>query len=88
MSFTDILPPTTHRLAPLSQWQRTYSIGKTLAEDVVWSDDVSVALGALPDNATRLWQHGFTEMFNNAIDHSEGTQIHVHIRRTARRPRC
>jgi STAS-like domain of unknown function (DUF4325)/Histidine kinase-like ATPase domain len=30
-----------------------------------------------------LWQHGFTEMFNNAVDHSEGTRIHVRVRRTA-----
>lgn len=83
MTATGATRDRVYRLAPLSQWQRAFSITPALAEDVVWSDDVSVALGALPDNATRLWQHGFTEMFNNAIDHSEGTQIHVHVRRTA-----
>jgi hypothetical protein len=31
----------------------------------------------------RIWQHGFTEMFNNASDHSEDTKIRVEIRRTA-----
>ncbi|MGH8185410.1 MAG: STAS-like domain-containing protein, partial [Steroidobacteraceae bacterium] len=37
----------------------------------------------MPDNAMRIWHHGFTEMFNNAIDHSEGTQIYVNISKTA-----
>jgi anti-sigma regulatory factor (Ser/Thr protein kinase) len=45
--------------------------------------DVRPELGQLPENVLRIWQHGFTEMFNNAIDHSEGTKIRVEIRRTA-----
>ncbi len=52
-------------------------------EDVVWRDVVSPALGELPQNALRLWAHGFTEMFNNAIDHSEGSQIHIVFEKTA-----
>jgi hypothetical protein len=30
-----------------------------------------------------IWHHGFTEMFNNAIDHSEGKSIVVEIVKTA-----
>ena len=30
-----------------------------------------------------MWRFCFTEMFNNAIDHSGGMAIHVHILRTA-----
>jgi anti-sigma regulatory factor (Ser/Thr protein kinase) len=37
----------------------------------------------LPDNVIKIWQHGFTEMFNNAIDHSQGSLIRVEIRGTA-----
>ncbi len=72
----------TYRLASLSQWDRSYRLEPGLAEDVIWARDIRPALGELPDNVLRLWQHGFTEMFNNAIDHSEGTRIDVKIHRT------
>jgi anti-sigma regulatory factor (Ser/Thr protein kinase)/biotin operon repressor len=73
----------SYGLAVLSQWKRSYPIQAGLAEDILWTQDIRPVLGDLPDNVLRLWQHGFTEMFNNAIDHSEGTQVHVEVRRTA-----
>ena len=73
----------SYGLAVLSQWKRSYPIQTGLAEDIVWTQDIRPVLGDLPDNVLRLWQHGFTEMFNNAIDHSEGTEVHVELRRTA-----
>ena len=73
----------SYRLAVLSEWENSYPIAAGLAEDVVWTREVRATLGELPDNVLLLWQHGFTEMFNNAIDHSEGTRIHVRVRRTA-----
>jgi anti-sigma regulatory factor (Ser/Thr protein kinase) len=72
-----------YKLAPRSKWEQTYRIEAALAEDIVWTRDVRPALGRLPDNVTKIWQHGFTEMFNNAIDHSEGSRIGVEIRGTA-----
>ncbi|EQD65519.1 regulatory protein, ArsR, partial [mine drainage metagenome] len=53
------------------------------AEDVVWTNDVSQTLGQQPDNVKNIWHHGFTEMFNNAIDHSEGKSIMVTLTKTA-----
>ena len=73
----------TYKLAPLSAWERTYDIVPGLAEDVIWTNDIRGALGHLPDNVMNIWHHGFTEMFNNAIDHSGGTTIHVDMRKTA-----
>jgi biotin operon repressor len=72
-----------YKLAPLAEWSRSYQIVPGLAEDVVWADDIRGALGQLPDNVMNIWHHGYTEMFNNAVDHSEGKWIHVTIRRTA-----
>jgi anti-sigma regulatory factor (Ser/Thr protein kinase)/biotin operon repressor len=72
-----------YRLGILSEWENSYPIAAGLAEDVVWAREVRATLGELRDNVLLLWQHGFTEMFNNAVDHSEGTQIHVRVRRTA-----
>ena len=73
----------SYKLAALSTWQHTYQIVPGLAEDVVWTNDVSQALGQLPDNVKNIWHHGFTEMCNNAIDHSEGKSIMVTVTKTA-----
>lgn len=73
----------TYRLAPLVEREQSYSIVPGLAEGEVWTKDVRAALGQLPDNVMNLWHHGFTEMFNNAIEHSGGSRILVRIRKTA-----
>ncbi len=73
----------TYKLAPLSIWTRSYQIVPGLAEDLVWTKDVGPALGQLPDNVMNIWHHGFTEMFNNAVDHSGGKTIRVEILKTA-----
>lgn len=72
-----------YRLTPLSTWKSTYEIVPGLEEDVVWTNDVRPALGQLPDNVMNIWQHGFTEMFNNALDHSAGRTIRVEVIETA-----
>lgn len=70
-------------LCPLVEWRGHYKIAPELAEDVVWRNDIAAALGQLPDNVMNIWHYGFTEMFNNAIDHSGSPDIHVRIRKTA-----
>ncbi len=72
-----------YRLAHLSEWREIYDIQPGLAEDVVWTRDIKGDLGVLPDNVLDLWHYGFTEIFNNAIDHSGGSNISVRVKRTA-----
>lgn len=72
-----------YKLAPLSEWNRIYELRPSLGEDEVWSSDIREALGHLPDNVMEIWQYGFTEMFNNVIDHSDGAQAIVQIAKTA-----
>jgi len=72
-----------YKLGALGEWGAFYYIEPELAEDVVWREAISPALGPMPDNVLHIWHYGFTEMFNNAIDHSEGNQIHVSIKKTA-----
>ncbi|HEV7138573.1 MAG TPA: DUF4325 domain-containing protein [Steroidobacteraceae bacterium] len=72
-----------YKLAPLSAWKRAYEIVPGMEEDVVWTKDVRAALGQLPDNVTNIWHHGFTEMFNNALDHSGSRTIRVEVLKTA-----
>ena len=71
-----------YRLAPLVTWEKTYPLAG-LAEDGVWRDDISSVLGKLSDNAMAIWQYGFTEMLNNAIDHSGGSAVTVKLEKTA-----
>lgn len=73
----------TYKLAVLAEWQKDYSISPDLAEDVVWRNDVLPALEPLSPNGLDIWRYGFTEMFNNAIEHSEGSLISVAIVKTA-----
>lgn len=72
----------SYKLAPLVEWERTYKLDGP-QEDVVWRTDILPILGRMPDNVVGIWQYGFTEMFNNALDHSEGREIRVQIKRTA-----
>jgi biotin operon repressor len=77
-----------YKLAALSKWGHEYVtahrfVSPPLTEHDVWRDDIAPRLGKLPDGVRNIWQHGFTEMFNNALDHSEGTWIRVEIIKTA-----
>jgi len=72
-----------YKLGALSEWRHLFQLVPGLAEDTVWRESISAALGEMPDNVMEIWHYGFTEMFNNAIDHSSGREIYVHIRKTA-----
>jgi hypothetical protein len=72
-----------YRLVPLEVFEQTHRIEPGLAEDEVWSNSVRPLLEALPGNALNIWHHGFTEIFNNAIDHSGGSGVVVQITKTA-----
>ncbi len=63
--------------------EKTFEIEPHLAEDIVWDREVAPVLGTMAANVRSIWYYGFTEMFNNAIDHSSGTCISVHILKTA-----
>lgn len=73
----------SYALTPLESWHRSYAITDGLAEDRSWLQDVAPVLRNLPENVVHIWQYGFTEMFNNAIDHSEGSTITVSMEKTA-----
>jgi anti-sigma regulatory factor (Ser/Thr protein kinase) len=64
-------------------WAKKYAIEEGLAEDIVWRNDIAQLLGFLPKNVINIWDYAFSEMFNNAIDHSEGKFIDVQMVKTA-----
>src|SRR6185312_9913415 len=58
-------------------WQRYLREG--LAEDTIWSAQLSPLLRDVPRNVLDIAHHGATEMINNAIDHSEATHVGVRM---------
>lgn len=54
-----------------------FSIKPGLEEHQVWMDYFHDAFSILPENIYSICNYGFGEMFNNAIDHSQGTRIAV-----------
>jgi len=71
----------TYRLHPLVEDTKSFVLSG-LEEDRVWRDFVNPKLGALPDNVLEIWHYGFTEMLNNAIDHSQGHHAIITIEKT------
>lgn len=61
------------------QFKYSYKNDKTLREDTVWEKDVKKHFAAVPKNVWHIWAYGFLEIFNNAIDHSNGKKINVVI---------
>ncbi|NOS89611.1 MAG: DUF4325 domain-containing protein [Methylococcaceae bacterium] len=72
-----------YSLQPLERWENTYPLDKALEEHIVWTQDIFPRLGKLPENVIDIWQYGFTEMLNNAIDHSSGEKVDILLLKTA-----
>jgi anti-sigma regulatory factor (Ser/Thr protein kinase) len=57
-----------------------FPIKPGLEEHQVWMDYLHDAFSTLPENIYAICNYGFSEMFNNALDHSQGTRIAVRSR--------
>ena len=66
-----------YSLIPLANFKQTYQLKGNLAEDKVWRNDIAPLFTGVKDNVLAICHYGFTEIFNNAIDHSEGTTIEI-----------
>ena len=64
----------------LRQVARSYTLFG-LQEDLPWQRDFAPHF-ALPKHVERMIQHGFTELVNNAADHSGGSSVTVSLRQT------
>ena len=64
----------------LRQIARSYTLFG-LQEDLPWQRDFAPHFD-LPRHVARMVQHGFTELVNNAADHSGGTSVTVSLRQT------
>lgn len=60
-----------------------YKVSPNLHEDLVWSHFALPFLKDLKPNVLGICNHGFTEMLNNVVDHSEAPEVTLAISRTA-----
>ena len=56
-----------------------------LQEDVVWTEKVKPLLDDTKENVLSICAHGFTEMLNNVIDHSQSSNARICVARNAAR---
>ena len=73
----------SYKLASTERISFVYRLANGLDEDVIWRTDIRPFIGTMPENVLEIWHWAFTEMFNNAIDHSGGSSIYVEISKTA-----
>ncbi len=73
----------TYTLSVLAQKDARFSIESRPAEDRAWRNTFSSIVSSLPRNVIAICQYGFTEMFNNAVDHSLGHMITARLMLTA-----
>lgn len=60
-----------------------YALAGEQEEHIIWREQVAPLLDGLPDNVLGMCHYGFTEMVNNAIDHSEGSELAVTVVRSS-----
>ncbi len=69
-----------YRPGALRQVVQRYAL-EGLQEDLPWRRDFAPCF-ELPGDVQRMAQHAFTELLNNAIDHSGGSEVVVSMRQT------
>lgn len=74
-----------HTLAVLGHVQRLLPVTPDLQEDRVWRDLVLPLLREVPENVRDICAYGFTEILNNAKDHSESPDVLVDAELSAAR---
>jgi len=71
-----------YKLAELSRTHQEFERAG-LSEDRVWRQLVAPVVADLAENVRDIWRYGFTEMVNNAIDHSGAGKITIWVTRNA-----
>jgi anti-sigma regulatory factor (Ser/Thr protein kinase) len=72
-----------YTLKPKLIWKHNYPLDGKLEEDRVWQVDIAPRLGELHKNTVEILYYGFTEILNNAIDHSGGASVSISFIQTA-----
>ena len=76
---------TRHRQYKLvtQEVRTTIALSPGLQEHQLWDEVAAPMLKTLRENVRTICMHGFTEMVNNALEHSEGSELIMTIATTA-----
>jgi len=71
-----------YSLGPAREYNFLFELNKNLSEDTIWRNHFAFIFEGVNENIVDICQYGFTEMVNNAIDHSDGTILLIDVNRT------
>jgi anti-sigma regulatory factor (Ser/Thr protein kinase) len=63
---------------------KKYVLNGSQEESEIWSNDFMSLCEGLKENVVRICEYGFTEMVNNAIDHSNGKNLIISMSRNTK----
>ena len=69
----------SYKIKPVAEECFVFKITPDLAEDRVWRECFGPLVSSLQKNVVEICHYGFTEMFNNVLDHSNGKQVTTKI---------
>jgi anti-sigma regulatory factor (Ser/Thr protein kinase) len=50
-----------------------------MSEDIIFSEHIAPMLYRCNDKAKRIWQYACPEIINNALEHSGGSKLYIHV---------
>lgn len=62
-------------------FEYSYSLQASINEDLIWRRDIFPHLKTVNQNVLQICQYGFTEMVNNAIEHSDSPTLKIKLSR-------
>lgn len=68
-------------LGDIREHRSLFPLTGELTEDGIWRNQYSFVFEGLPENIFDICHYGFTEMVNNAIDHSDGKHVYIYALR-------
>lgn len=68
-----------YSLGEVREYNLIIPLNEELSEDTIWRKSFAFIFEGIQDNVIDICHYGFTEMVNNAIDHSEGENLAMHI---------
>ena len=72
-----------YKLKPIINEVFELAVTPNLQEDVVWREKILPLITDVHENVLVICQHGFTEMLNNVIAHSNSGKVLISLARTA-----
>lgn len=68
-----------YKITPLKELSFTIPVGPDSQEDKIWKKSIAPLLSDIKSNVREICHYGFTEMFNNVIDHSKASSAAIWI---------